>query len=77
MNLNPSVQQVSLAALTAYNASKVTVIKGFRSDAGGQVDYKDQGNVAHSIVLLPGEVPPIGGTIEIVDTTATALLIFL
>ncbi len=77
MNLNPSNTQTDLATLTAFNANKEAIIKGFRSDAGGQIDYTDEPGTAHSITLLAGEVAPIGGRISIVDTTVPTLLIFL
>lgn len=77
MNLEPSNTQVSLAATTAYNANKDFIIKGFRSDVAGQVDYTDSAGTAHSIQIIPSEVPTIGGRISIVNTTEVALLIFL
>ena len=77
MRILQSRKQVTLSATTAYNASKDLQIKGFRSDSGGQVDYTDEDGTAHSITLLAGEVPPIGGRISIVATTAIDLLILL
>jgi len=77
MNLNPSNTQTDLATLTAFNANKEAIIKGFVSTAGGIVDYTDEPGTAHSILLLPGQIAPIGGRISIVDTTVPALLIFL
>ena len=78
MDISQSRLQYTLAATTAYNnAAQKADIKGFRSDTAGQVDYKDEAGNAHSITVLAGEVPPIQGEIEIVNTTAVALLIFL
>ena len=55
-----SSEQVNLATLTAYNDDATKkFIKGFRSDAGGQVDYvAPNGTDTHSITLLPGEIRP-------------------
>jgi hypothetical protein len=77
MRIIQSRAQITLAANTSYNSSQTQQIKGFRSDSGGQVDYTDESGTSHSIVLLPGEIPPIGGNIYIENSTSTDLLIFL